>query len=152
MAMDNKDVIDTLNDLIETCKDGENGFRTCAEDVKNPELKSVFSTGAQRCAQGAQELRSEVTRLGGKAETSGSVAGAVHRGWVDVKAAITGKDDAGVLAECERGEDVAKASYEKALKKDLPSDIKAIVKRQYDGVLQNHDRVRSLLRAAKAKS
>lgn len=66
--------------------------------------------------------------------------------------AITGKDDAGVLAECERGEDVAKMSYEKALKNDLPPAIKAIVQRQYEGVLQNHDRVRSLEKAAKAKS
>jgi uncharacterized protein (TIGR02284 family) len=151
MAMDNKDVIDTLNDLIETCKDGEAGFRTCAEDVKNPELKSVFNTGARRCADAAQQLRAEVQRLGGKAETSGSIAGAAHRGWVNVKAAITGKDDAGVLAECERGEDVAKSSYQKALKQDLPAAIKTIVQRQYDGVLQNHDRVRSLEKAAKAK-
>ena len=151
MAMDNKDVIDTLNDLIETCKDGEQGFRTCADDVKNPELKSVFNTGARRCAEAARELRTEVQRLGGKPETTGSIAGAAHRGWVNVKAAITGKDEAGVLAECERGEDVAKMSYQNALKKDLPAAIKTIVQRQYDGVLQNHDRVRNLEKAAKAK-
>ena len=150
MAMDTEDVVNTLNDLIETCKDGEHGFRECAEDIKNPELKSVFTTGAQRCAEAAAELRGEVERLGGKAEKSGSFAGSVHRRWVDVKSAVTGKDDAAVLAECERGEDVAKARYEAALQKDLPSPIRAIVQRQYEGVLQNHDRVRSLERAAKA--
>lgn len=150
MAMDTKDVIETLNDLIETCKDGEEGFRTCAEDVRNPELKAVFQTGARRCAEGARQLQAEVQRLGGKAETAGSLAGSAHRRWVDIKSAITGKDDKAVIAECERGEDVAKASYQKALKKDLPPEIRGIVQRQYEGVLKNHDTVRALERAAKA--
>ena len=152
MAMDNKDVIATLNDLIETCKDGEEGFRTCAEDAKNPELKAVFQTGARRCAEGARELQAEVQRLGGKAETAGSLAGSAHRRWVDIKSAITGKDDKAVLSECERGEDVAKTSYQKALKKDLPPGVRGLVQRQYEGVLQNHDKVRALERAAKAAS
>lgn len=152
MAMDKDDVIDTLNDLIETSKDGEEGFRTCAEDVKNPELKRMFTEGAQSCAQAARELQAEVQRMGGKAEKSGSLSGSAHRRWVDIKSAIMGKDDAAVLAECERGEDVAKASYQKALEKDLPPNIRAIVERQYQGVLKHHDTVRALEKAAKARA
>ena len=150
MAMSNDDVVDTLNDLIETCKDGEQGFMACAEDIRNPALKAMFDTAARRCAEAAAELRVEVTRLGGKPERSGSLAGSVHRRWVDIKSAIMGKDDSAVLAECERGEDVAKSSYQRALEKDLPPAIRTIVERQYQGVLQNHDRVRSAERAAKA--
>jgi uncharacterized protein (TIGR02284 family) len=150
MAMDDDDVIDVLNNLIETCKDGENGFRTCAEDVKSPELKQIFNTASRRCAEAARELKIEVHQLGGKPEDSGSVSGAMHRGWVNVKAAIVGKDEQAVLAECERGEDVAKVSYEKALKQDLPPHIRALVERQYRGVLENHNRVRNLELAAKA--
>ena len=152
MAMSTDDVIDTLNDLIETCKDGEEGFRTCAEDIKNPELKTMFRTAAAPCAEAAGELRTEVQRLGGKAEKSGSLAGSAHRRWVDIKSAIMGKDDASVLAECERGEDVAKSSYQRALEKELPAEIRAIVERQDQGVLQHHDRVRALERAVKASS
>lgn len=152
MAMDRDDVIDTLNDLIETCKDGESGFLTCAEDIKRVELKEMFRKAAMRCAEAARELQTEVQRLGGKPERSGSFAGSVHRRWVDVRSAITGRDDAQVLAECERGEDVAKESYQNALKKDLPANIRAIVERQYQGVLEHHDAVRSLERAAKAAS
>jgi uncharacterized protein (TIGR02284 family) len=151
-AMDKDDVIDTLNDLIETSKDGERGFLECAEDVKRPDLKAIFEEGARHCAEAARELQQIVQRLGGKPERSGSLAGSAHRRWVDIKSAITGKDDAAVLAECERGEDVAKASYEKALDKDLPGEIRIIVERQYEGVLQNHDRVRSLEKAAKAST
>jgi len=150
--MDTKDVIDTLNDLIETSKDGEQGFLECAENVANASLKQIFMNGARHCAEAAAELQQEVARLGGKPEHSGSLAGSAHRRWVDVKSAIMGRDEASVLAECERGEDVAKARYQAALKKDLPMNIRSIVERQYEGVLQNHDRVRALERSAKASS
>ena len=148
MTMDKDDVIDTLNDLIETCKDGEEGFRTCADVIKRPDLKPLFTRAAQRCAEAARELQAQVQQLGGKPEREGSFAGSAHRRWVDIKSAITGKDDKAVLSECERGEDVAKDSYQKALKKDLPANIRAIVERQYQGVLEHHDAVRALERGA----
>lgn len=152
MAMTRDEVISTLNDLIETSKDGENGFMTCADDVERADLKQLFQKAAMHCAEAARELQAEVARLGGKAERSGSLVGSAHRRWVDIRSAITGKDEAQVLAECERGEDVAKESYQKALSKDLPAEIRVIVERQYHGVLQHHDAVRSLERAAKASS
>lgn len=142
--MEKDDVASTLNDLIETCKDGEQGYKTCAENVKDSELKVVFDAGARRCAEGAQELRIQVQRLGGDAEKSGSVAGALHRGWTNIKAAVTGKDDKAILNEAERGEDAAVKSYRDALKADLPADVRTIVERQFQGVQQNHDTVRDL--------
>ena len=150
MAMDKDDVIDTLNELIETCKDGELGFRDCAENIRDPSIQQMMMTAGDRCRQGADELQREVQLLGGKAETSGSLAGSAHRRWVDIKGTIMGKDEASVLAECERGEDVAKESYQRALEQELPANIRSIVERQYRGVLENHDRVRALERAAKS--
>jgi len=142
--MDNDEVISTLNDLIETCKDGEEGFRTCAQDVGDTALKSFFSNRAQTCAAAALELQELVRAYGGNPERSGGLGGALHRRWVDVKSAIMGHDDKAVLKECERGEDVAVASYRKALEKNLPAEVHSVVERQYQGVLQNHDQVRSL--------
>jgi uncharacterized protein (TIGR02284 family) len=142
--MDKDDLISTLNDLIETSKDGEQGFRTCAENVSNMELQEIFTRAAARCAEGARELQREVGRLGGDVETHGSVAGSAHRAWVDIKAVATGKDDEAILNEAERGEDSAKDSYSEALEKDLPPEIRAIVARQYQGVLENHKQVRDL--------
>ena len=133
-----------LNDLVETSKDGEQGFRTAAEDAKNAELKAVFLQRSQDCAKGATELQQLVTRLGGKPEERGSVAGAMHRGWVTLKATVSSRDDLAVLEECERGEDVAKAKYRKALEETLPEDVRVVVQRQYDGVVRNHDQVRDL--------
>lgn len=151
-AIDSKEVISTLNDLIETSKDGEEGFRTCAEDIQRPELKNLFTERAAECATAAQELQAIVIRLGGDPEDSTSVSGDLHRRWVDLKSLVTGKDDEAILNECERGEDVAKKSYRKALDKALPEDIRQVVQRQYDGVLRNHDQVKMLRDAERARS
>jgi uncharacterized protein (TIGR02284 family) len=142
--MDNDDIISTLNDLIETSKDGEAGFRTCAEDIRDPQLKKLFLNRAQSCATAAAELQQLVRTYGGDPETSGGLGGALHRRWVDIKSTISGHSDEAVLAECERGEDVAVRSYRNALEKSLPSEVRALVERQYQGVLKNHDMVKGL--------
>ena len=98
MSNPNKDTIDVLNDLIEYSKDGEKGFKTSAEDVKNPQLKAFFVQRASECASAAAELQSEVRRLGGDPETSTSISGDLHRGWVNLKSMVTGKDEEAVLA------------------------------------------------------
>ena len=139
-----KDFISTLNNLIETCKDGEQGFRKAAENVKRSDLQSLFREYASQRSQFASELQMEVTRLGGEAEKSGSVSGTLHRGWIDVKSAVTSKDDHSVLEEAERGEDSAVKNYQDALGQDLPSDLCSIVERQYQHVQQAHNRIRSL--------
>src|SRR5688572_31469331 len=101
----NDEVISTLNGLIEICKDGQDGFKTAAEGVERSELKTLFYEFSQQRATFAGELQNEVRRLGGDPEKSGSVAASLHRGWIDIKSAVTGKDDNAVIAECERGED-----------------------------------------------
>lgn len=148
--MDKDEVISTLNDLIETCKDGEEGFRTCSENLSDPQVSTTFSNRATACNLAAQELQAIVSHLGGDPEDSASVGGAMHRRWVDFKSAVTGHDDVAVLNECERGEDVAKKSYENALEKDLPPEVRDIVARQYNGVLRNHDQVKALRDQARA--
>ena len=137
-------ITSVLNDLVETSKDGEQGFRTAAEDTRNPELRNVFLARAQDCARAVADLQQVISRLGGEPQERGSIAGAVHRGWVNLKAAAGGRTDLAILEECERGEDVAKARYRKALESNLPEDIRAIVQKQYDGVQRNHDQVRDL--------
>jgi uncharacterized protein (TIGR02284 family) len=140
----NDELIDTLNDLIETCKDGEEGFKTCAQDISDGQFKQPFLTRAAGCAAAAKELQALVVAHGGSPETRSSLSGTLHRRWVDIKSAITGKDDESILSECERGEDVAKKSYARALEKTLPPEVRAVVERQYQGVLQNHDLVKNL--------
>lgn len=146
--MANDSVISTLNNLIETCKDGQEGFQQAAEGVQDSSLKSLFYEYSQQRAQFVGELQGLVRELGGEAETSSSVAGALHRGWINIKAAVTGQDDAAILNECERGEDVAKNAYKDALAADLPSNVASVIQTQATHVQQAHDRIRSLRDAA----
>jgi uncharacterized protein (TIGR02284 family) len=152
MALDNNDVVSTLNNLIETCKDGQNGFQTASEGVKNSELKTLFLTYSQQRAQFAGELQAEVRRLGGDPENSGSVAASLHRGWINIKSTVTGEDEGAVIAECERGEDSAVRNYKEALEAGLPQDVRSIVETQYAQVKQAHDRIRGLEKASSASS
>jgi uncharacterized protein (TIGR02284 family) len=144
MATNDKAVA-VLNELIETCLDGENGFRTSAEELKDANVTRLFGSYAQQRAEFAEELKREVRRLGGDPDKSGHATGAVHRGWINLKAALTGHDTHAVVAEAERGEDVAKAAYEKAIDGgNLPPESMQIVQRQFMQVKEAHDHVRSL--------
>ncbi|MFI8482833.1 PA2169 family four-helix-bundle protein [Pseudomonas sp. NPDC078700] len=149
--MDNSEqTIKTLNDLIETSKDGEAGFKACADDVKRADLKQIFSARSLECGQAAAELQALVLQLGGDPEDSTSLGGDIHRRWVDLKSMVTGKDDTAILNECERGEDVAKKHYKEALEEDLPVNIRDVVLRQQQGVLRNHDQIKALRDASRA--
>jgi uncharacterized protein (TIGR02284 family) len=150
-TLDSDDVISTLNGLIETCKDGQEGFKSAAEGVESSEMKTLFYEFSQQRAQFVGELQEEVRRLGGDPEKSGSVAAALHRGWIDIKSAVTGKDEKAILAECERGEDSAVKTYEDALQEGLTSDVSPVVERQYHLIKAAHDRVKVLRDAGHAK-
>lgn len=152
MAMDNDDVVSVLNDLIETCEDGVKGFRDAAKAIGNPMARQVFDTRIEYIERAESDLKAVVRRLGGDPEDRGTATGAVHRGWMNLKEAVTGNDDEAILAECERGENVAVERYEDALEKDLPADIRLLVDRQYRGTIQNRDRIRELHQTVKAGS
>jgi uncharacterized protein (TIGR02284 family) len=133
-----------LNDLIETCRDGEQGFRDAAEHVERQDLRSVFNEYSRQRSQFASELQTIVSRIGGDPEHRGSIAATFHRGWLNLKSALTGHDDHAILAECERGEDSAVRNYQDSLSHDLPSDVRPVVEEQYRHVLESHNRIKSL--------
>lgn len=147
-----KKIMSVVNELIETSRDGEKGFTKSAEEVKEPEIKSLFLKRAQYCGTAARELEEQARALGGEIEKGGSVSGAMHRGWVNVKASVTGHDTAAILAETERGEDYAKKVYEEALEEELPTGLRQLIERQYQGVIANHDEVRDLRDSYQSRS
>lgn len=142
--MDSEDVVDVLNDLLENCRDGEYGFRTCAQQAESPELKAAFEMRADDCERAGAELEAAVVSLGGEPAEGGTASGALHRGWVTLRASVSAVDDVSILEECERGEDAALARYREAIEQPLPSSIAAIVRRQYEGTKKNHDQVRAM--------
>lgn len=139
-----EDVSSTLNNLIETNKDGAEGYKTSADAVKDAEIKTLFNTYAQQRSQFASELQAEVRKMGGDPEKTGSVLASLHRGWINIKSTVTGMDDHAILAEAERGEDIAVSNYQDAMKETLPADLMSVVQRQYGQIKEAHDRVRNL--------
>ena len=147
----------TLNDLIETCKDGANGYRAAADAVTESSLKATFTGFASQRAQFATELQGLVSKVGGGVtpEESGSVLGAVHRGWLEVKGwvkdLVTGHDEIAVLAECERGDGFAVKAYEDAIFGNLPASLQPVLMRQAAEVKRAYEMVKKLKATREAK-
>jgi len=140
-----------LNNLIETLKDGQEGFKQAAEAVSDPKLKSLFRDYSDQRSRFATVLQSEARRQGEtEPETTSSAAGALHRGWINLKSAITGGDEHAILAECERGEDSAVEEYKKALDDALSPAARELVSLQFPEIKAAHDRIRTLRDATRS--
>lgn len=123
--------ISMLNALIDSCKNGEKGFRESAESVHTAYYQILLSEAARERGVFAKELQSLVRRMGGQPDRKGTVAGTLHRGWINLKAAMERGGDAAILFECCRGEEIAAKHYEEAFKMDLAEPILSTLERQY---------------------
>jgi uncharacterized protein (TIGR02284 family) len=148
--MNETNAISVLENLIETCKDGQKGYQDAATHVKRSDLKTYFNEQSLERSRFAGELEAELIRLGKPdKKVSGSVGASLHRAWVDTKAAL-GAGDHSILESVEAGEDDAKKSYDKAVTSDLPENLAQIIRRQAASVQAAHDKVKSLRDSTKA--
>jgi uncharacterized protein (TIGR02284 family) len=111
-------------------------------------LGEDFRRYSRQRASFAGELQDEVRRMGGEPAEAGSVTASLHRGWMGLRAALTGDDDGAVLAECERGEDAAVAVYKAALDVDMPANVRSLVERQFAELREARQHIRGLDRPA----
>jgi uncharacterized protein (TIGR02284 family) len=144
LTVTNTETTQTLNELIEICKDGENGFKQAAEKAKDASLKSLFLKYSTQRAGYAQELQSAVSLLGDKPETTEHVAAKLHRGWMGLKQALTSNEDKALIDECEAGEDAAMKAYKQALDKSMAGNIETLIREQFAGVSEAHGVMRDL--------
>lgn len=145
--MENSKTIDVLNTLITINNDRIEGYETASNETGEQDLKILFgqlSATSQKCKQ---ELNIEVRKLNGTPAEGTMVSGKFFRVWMDVKAALTGKDRKAILNSCEYGEDVAKGTYESALKNDseyLSTELQALIQEQHTLLVADHDKVKAL--------
>jgi len=145
----NTNLRSVLNDLIQTCKDGQEGYLTAAENVSDEEVRKFFNECSLQRSKFAGELQSLAHELGdSNPEYASSVAGAIHRGWINLKSAIANREAHAILRECERGECCAVEEYEKALQLELPANIRDTVSEQCTAIRAAHDRVSALADSA----
>jgi uncharacterized protein (TIGR02284 family) len=148
--MDQNNAISVVENLIETCKDGQKGYQDAASHVKRADLKTYFNEQSLERARFAGELEAELIRLGKPDKrVSGSVSGTLRRAWIDTKVSLGGGDKT-ILESVEAGEDNAKEIYQKAITGDLPENVAQIVRRQAASVQRAHDKVKSLRDEARA--
>jgi uncharacterized protein (TIGR02284 family) len=145
--MNNEKSIDVLNTLIEINNDRVEGYETAWKETEESELKTLFSQLAQTSHECNADLIEEVENLGGDPVEGTRTTGKFFRVWMDVKAALTGKDRKAILNSCEYGEDVAQETYAKVLKNNsehLTSEQVQLIRSQKDKLKTDHDTVRSL--------
>jgi len=137
--------ISTLNTLIATTIDSITGYENSAKDIDNQRFAEIFRQRANERQRVVEDLRSQVRRLGGDPEDSGSFLGKTHQRFEDLKAAITGQDEKAVINEVERGEDYLKEKFEAALNSDtLSGEARSVVERCYQSVRSGHDQMSQL--------
>ena len=132
---------EALHHLIEICKDGERGYRAAAEHATDPKLKAMLSELADERRSFAEQLTPHLYRLGGIAD-GGSNAAALHRGWMTVRGWMPGHDHQ-IIAEAERGDQVALNAYEEILGGMLPPTVSELVETQRERIREASERVRS---------
>jgi uncharacterized protein (TIGR02284 family) len=145
--MNNEKTIEVLNTLIEINNDRIEGYETASKETEEQDLKIFFSQLSKTSKKCKQELAIEVNKLGGTPTEETKITGKFFRVWMDVKAALTGKDRKAILNSCEYGEDVAVKTYEKALeneKDNLSFEHQTLVRGQYTWIKADHDKVKEM--------
>lgn len=144
------DATDTaaLNTLIGTLLDSVEGYQKAAADTDNTRYAEMFNSRARERQQAVTKLQATVARLGGNPEDDGTTAGAVHRGWINLKEAVVGRDDEAIVNSVESGEDYLKEKFETIMnKKDLPAEARAAVDEAWQSVKAGHDEMSQLKHA-----
>lgn len=143
--------IRTLNSLIATVIDSIDGYSESAKDTESSRFASMFNDRASERREVLTKLQAEVGRLGGDPEDDGTTAAAAHRGFVNLKSAVTGQDDQAVINEVERGEDHIKSKFEEALRDDeLSPQTRSVIEQCFTSVRQGHDQVSALKHSMEA--
>ena len=143
--MSNDTDVSVLNGLIKTTLDSMKGYEEAAEDAKSTQFATMFADFARDRAQVATQLQGQVRSLGGNPEMDSGLLAAAHRTFMDLKQAITGKDDKAIIVEVERGEDHIKAAYEEAMKADgLSSGTLTAITTGFQSVREGHDKMSAL--------
>jgi len=142
-SVKNKDMEKILLNVIESLQDGQKGFADIGEHLKDEQLKRYFLAESLKRANFRAELENELHRAGmADVKESGSVSGAIHRTWGDLKAKLGGGDHT-LLVTAEQGEDDAKKAYKDALEQELPLPVRQLLSEQQAHILTSHDYVKS---------
>ncbi|WGH75376.1 PA2169 family four-helix-bundle protein [Tenacibaculum tangerinum] len=131
-----------FNDLLEKAYDAEKGFKKAAENVENSSLQRFFNQKAEERQVFRSELRNELRSNGLEInEEDGSVAGTIHRAWMDTKAFFSFDNEESMLEEVRNGEKAALEDYEDLLEdNNLPTSTVNVLRKQRNAIESSYNR------------
>jgi uncharacterized protein (TIGR02284 family) len=138
------EVVGILHQLISACQDSARNLRTAAEGINNDLLTHLFASYAEQRTHFAIALNAEARRQGSTTSPAGSVSGALQRGWINIKAALTRGDEKTLVHECIASEHATLETYQQARRTNLPADILNLINRQYDELKLVHTNIRRI--------
>lgn len=139
--MEREKIVSVVNELIAACYDSEESYKLAGEKTDNSQLQELFAQHAAQRGRFAIELTNAVVHELGDPKTSGTLGGTVRRGWLNVKALITGGSPHAVLSEIEKCEDQTLSAYDKAMGQSLPDPTHNLIQRQYADIKAAHDQM-----------
>jgi uncharacterized protein (TIGR02284 family) len=142
--MNHRYTIETLRELIAVRREGEQGFRACAEHAGSEELRDVLMAHAHECARAVEGLQALVRQLGGDPRLRATSPRATRRGWLNPRSTLARNEDGAILDDCERGASRILEVYRNALDDPLPDFVRRVVLRQFEAVMSDHDQIRDL--------
>jgi uncharacterized protein (TIGR02284 family) len=143
----NESLISCLNDLVEINNDRVQGYERAIAETDEDDLVTLFTSMAAHSRSFRNDLKKEITGLGGEPTEGTKNSGKIFRAWMDVKAALTGKNRKEILSSCEFGEDAALEVYNEVLEDDnkiLTTDLLRLVKLQRDEIQADHNKIKTL--------
>ena len=135
--------------LTKTLENGRLGYERAAshlEESGRADLASKFREFAAERAAMASDLQHLAAAYGDDIDDRSTLPGALHRGWMVLKDAITGADIGAVLNSAEQGEDHAVEEYRQAIASDISPDFRPVLETQLAKVQAADDFVRSVAR------
>ncbi len=129
------EVTDALTGLIEACQDARSGYERAAEQVDSETYRNAFQMYAAQRAQFAGELIDAGLSFGVDWDGDGTIEGGLRRAWLRLKALFTGGDPEEVTEAIIGIEEETVEAYEDALERNLPPQVEAVVRRQYNVVV-----------------
>lgn len=146
--IDNKKLIEGLNDIIVKNYDAAKGFKNAASNVNLHELKELFVKCSTQRSKFAGELQQEVRSLGGEPKHETSTLSAMHRAWMDVKSAVSSDEEEAILGACTTGEKAAVKEYDDLLDENIPTNIREVIQVQRNVVNDTLQSIKILEKAA----
>src|SRR6188768_164137 len=100
MNLNNEKLIEQFNTLIKINQDRIENYKVAYKEVEDYDLKALFSRLRITSEECKRELEAEIARLGGTPEKGTNAAGQFYKAWMDIKAALAGKDRKAILNSC----------------------------------------------------